>query len=148
MQKLLVLLFCVVLAAAASAQTPVKGVVRDSAGGVIPGAAILVRTASGVEQHALTDSAGRFELVRGVPAGGVLVVRAGGFAEKTQTPNGSGELEIVLEPARLFDSVTVTPTRTEQRLGDVAGSVGVIDREEIRHSPASVSDYVLRTVPP
>ena len=147
MQKLLVLLFCVVLPATASAQTPVRGVVRDSGGGVVPGAAILVRTASGVEQHALTDSFGRFELVRGVPAGGVLVVRAGGFAEKTHTLNGSGELEIVLEPARLLESVTVTPNRTEQRLGDVAGSVEVIDREEIRHSPAVVSDDVLRMVP-
>ncbi len=147
MQKLLVLLFCVVLPATASAQTPVRGVVRDSGGGVVPGAAILVRTASGVEQHALTDSFGRFELVRGVPAGGVLVVRAGGFAEKTHTLNGSGELEIVLEPARLLESVTVTPNRTEQRLGDVAASVEVIDREEIRHSPAVVSDDVLRMVP-
>ena len=41
----------------------------------------------------------------------------------------------------------MTPTRTEQRLGDVAGSVAVIDREEIRHSPAVLADDVLRTVP-
>jgi outer membrane receptor protein involved in Fe transport len=147
MQKLLVILFCVALSVTASAQTPVRGVVRDSAGLVVPQAAILVRTASGVEQHALTDSAGRFELIRGVPDGAVIVVRAGGFAEKTQTVNGTAELEIVLEPARVLESVTVTPNRTEQRLGDVAASVAIIDREEIRDSPAVVADDLLRTVP-
>jgi outer membrane receptor protein involved in Fe transport len=147
MQKLLVLLFCVVVPATAAAQAPVRGVVRDSAGGVIPGAAILVRTSSGLEQHALTNNEGRFELVRGVPAGGLIVVRAGGFAEKTQSVNGTADLEIVLEPARLLESVTVTPSRTEQRLGDIAASVAVIDREEIRDSPAVVADDVLRSVP-
>jgi iron complex outermembrane recepter protein len=147
MQKLLVIVFCVVLSAIAGAQAPVRGVVRDGTGAVVPAAAILVRTASGVEQHAVTDSAGRFELVRGVPAGGAIVIRAGGFAEKTQTVNGTGDLEIVLEPARQFEEITVTPSRTEQRLGDVAASIEVIDREEIRRSPAVVSDDLLRTVP-
>lgn len=147
MQKLLVVLLCVVLSAVASAQAPVRGVVRDSTGAVVPRAAILVRTASGVEQHAVTDSSGRFELVRGVPAGGSIVIRAGGFAEKTQTVNGPGDLEIVLEPARVLEEITVTPSRTEQRRGDVAASIEVIDREEIRHSAAVLSDDVLRTVP-
>jgi outer membrane receptor protein involved in Fe transport len=148
MKKVLALLVCLALPVAAHGQGPVKGVVRDSTGLVVSGAVIFVQTASGLEQHAVTRSDGRFELARGIPKGGTLVVRAGGFAEKTQAvAESSAELEIVLQPARLFDSVTVTPTRTEQRLGDIAASTHVIDQEEIRHSPAIMADDVLRTIP-
>ncbi|HZJ30180.1 MAG TPA: TonB-dependent receptor [Vicinamibacterales bacterium] len=148
MQKVLVLIFCLALPMTALGQGTVKGVVRDATGLVVSGAAISVQTASGVEQHAVTGPDGRFELARGIPSGAKLVVRAGGFAEKTQAiAESSSEIEVVLQPARLLESVTVTPTRTEQRLGDVAASTHVIDQEEIRHSPAVMADDVLRTVP-
>ncbi len=147
MKKVLVLLLCLALPVAAHGQGTVKGVVHDSTGLAVPGAAIFVQTAAGVEQHAVTGLDGRFELARGIPKGATLVVRAGGFAEKTQPVADSSELEVVLQPARLFDSVTVTPTRTEQRLGDIAASTHVIDQEEIRHSPAVMADDVLRTIP-
>ena len=148
MKKVLVLLFCLALPVAAHAQAPVKGVVRDSSGLVVVGAVIFVQTSSGVEQHGVTGNDGRFELARGIPKGATLVVRAGGFAEKTQAvAESSADLEVVLQPARLFDSVTVTPTRTEQRLGDIAASTHVIDQEEIRHSPAVMADDVLRSIP-
>jgi outer membrane receptor protein involved in Fe transport len=147
MRKLLAVLLFIGLPVAASAQGTITGTVRDSSGLVVPGAAILVRTSSGLEQHAVTGSDGRFQLTRGIPPGGQLVIRAGGFADKTQALNGTAELEIVLEPARLLEAVTVTPSRTEQRLGDVAASVEVIDRAEIRRSPAVVADDVLRSVP-
>jgi outer membrane receptor protein involved in Fe transport len=114
---------------------------------VVSGAVIFVQTAAGVEQHAVTQLDGRFELAQGIPKGATLVVRAGGFAEKSQPVTDSAELVVVLQPARLLESVTVTPTRTEQRLGDVAASAHVIDQEEIRHSPAVMADDVLRTIP-
>ena len=147
MKKLLALLFFVALPVAAHAQAPVRGIVRDSAGLVVSGAAIFVQTGSRVEQHAVTGPDGRFELVRGLPSGAILVVRAGGFAEKTQPIGESGDLEVVLQPARLLESVTVTPTRTEQRLGDVAASAHVIEQQEIRRSPAILADDVLRSIP-
>ena len=146
MQKLLAALFCLVLPVAAHAQS-VSGVVKDSSGAVVSGAAIIVQTSSGVEQRAVTDSEGRFELVRGVPSGAMLVVLAGGFAKKSQAVDGNGPLEIVLEPARYSDNVTVTPSRTEQRLGDIAASVNVIDKDEIRHSSAALADDLLRSSP-
>jgi|RhiMethySRZTD1v2_1073278.scaffolds.fasta_scaffold04707_5 outer membrane receptor protein involved in Fe transport len=148
MQKLVAFFICLALPAAAHAQATVKGVVRDPSGLVVAGAAIFVQTASGVEQHAVTGPEGRFELSRGVPSGATLIVRAGGFAEKSQ-PIGetTRELEIVLQPAALLEAVTVTPTRTEQRLGDIPASTHVIDQEEIRHSPALLADDVLRTIP-
>ncbi len=147
MQKLLAFLFCLVLPVAAHAQGAVSGVVKDGTGAVVAGAAIIVRTASGVEQRAVTQSNGRFELTRGVPSGATIIVLAGGFAEKTVTADNGRELEIVLELASRLESVTVTPSRTEQRLGDVPASVNIIDKDEIRHSPAALADDVLRSSP-
>jgi outer membrane receptor protein involved in Fe transport len=146
MRTLLSVFFCLALATAAAAQSVVTGVVRDESGGVISGASVLVRGASGLEQQTVTGPEGRFAIVRALGGQATLVVRAGGFAEKTQAIT-VGDIEVVLAPANVFESVTVTPTRTEQRLGDVAASVNVIDRATIRQSPATVVDDVLRLVP-
>jgi outer membrane receptor protein involved in Fe transport len=132
------------------AATPITGTVRDSAGGVIQGAAVIVRVASGAERQAVTDAAGRFTVTP--PAAGevILIVRATWFAESRRTLSATTvreALEIVLEPAGITDSVTVTPTRTEQRLGDVPASVSVIGRDEIRRSAAVLPDDLLRQLP-
>src|SRR5262245_17329965 len=98
MQKVLVLLFCLALPVAAFGQGTVKGVVRDSSGLPVAGAVIVIKTASGIEQHGVTGNDGRFELTRGIPKGATLVVKAGGFAEKTQAlVESSSELEVVLQ---------------------------------------------------
>jgi iron complex outermembrane recepter protein len=146
MRTILLVLFCVVAPVLAAAQTAITGIVRDETGAVVAGASILVRTDSRLEQRAVTGSDGRFSLQRGVDTGARLVVRAVGFAPREQeiTP---GEMEVVLQLAPHLESVTVTPTRTEQRLGDVPASVNVIDKETIRRSPAVVADDVLRLVP-
>jgi len=86
-----------------------------------------------------------------LPATGevTLIVRAGGFAESerrlTVTPE-KRDVEVVLMPAALLEEVTVTPTRTEQRLGDIPASINVLSAEDIRQSPAVVADDVLRQV--
>jgi outer membrane receptor protein involved in Fe transport len=134
---------------ASPGRSTVAGVVRDSSGGAVVGAVVVARFARS-EQQTVTGPDGRFSLEP--PAGEevVLVVRAGGFAESEQrlAPGAANqELTVVLMPATLFESVTVTPTRTEQRLGDVPASVNVLNSEDIRQSPAVVSDDVLRQVP-
>jgi iron complex outermembrane receptor protein len=146
MRTLFLALFCLTAPALALAQSAITGVVRDETGAVVSGASILVRTETGLEQRAVTGPDGRFSLERGVEGQARLVVRAVGFAEREQaiTP---GEVEVVLQLAPHLESVTVTPTRTEQRLGDVPASVNVIDKETIRRSPALVADDVLRLVP-
>ena len=53
----------------------------------------------------------------------------------------------MLSPAALLETVTVTPTRTEQRLGDIPASVNVVDERGDQASPALVADDVLRQVP-
>jgi|SoiMethySBSTD1v2_1073268.scaffolds.fasta_scaffold16728_6 outer membrane receptor protein involved in Fe transport len=142
---LFTVLLLVCVAAAASAQAVLSGVVKDESGAVVSGASVVVRTASGVERQTVTGPEGRFMIE--APGPGTLIVRAGGFAESQQSVSGGAEVEIVLKAPTLFESVTVTPGRTEQRLGDVPASVTVVDKEFIRQSPAFVADDVLRNVP-
>ena len=127
-------------------QAPLTGIVRDATGGAVSGATVILRTDSGAEQRTVTGSDGRFEFDR--PAGdATVVVRAGGFAPATEPVGGRAEFEIVLQPASLFEQVTVTPERSEQQLGTVPASVSVLDSSAIRLSPAVVADDVLRQIP-
>jgi outer membrane receptor protein involved in Fe transport len=146
MRILLCVLSLVMTAATAMAQTVVTGVVRDGSGGVVPNAAVTVRAAGGGQRQAVTGPDGRFSVE--APGSGevTLTVRAGGFAEKRQTVSG-GEVDVVLSPAGLLETVMVTPTRSEQRLGDVPASVSILTADDIRRSPAVVADDVLRQVP-
>jgi iron complex outermembrane receptor protein len=125
----------------------VSGVVHDSSGGVVSGAAVIVRVGSS-EFRVTTGPDGRFT-VDPITTGEVtVVVRAGGFAEKVQkAPASGGVIDITVEPATLLETVTVTPTRTEQRLGDIPASVSVVTSEAIQSSPALIADDVLRQVP-
>jgi outer membrane receptor protein involved in Fe transport len=133
-----------------AAGAPVSGVVRDQTGAVVTGASVVVKPASGTEHLALTGPDGRFAVEMPVEGDVTVIVRAGGFAEKSQQiGNGDRgrEVEIVLEPATILEAVTVTPSRTEQRLGDVPASMTILSREEIRQTPAVVADDVLRQIP-
>ena len=138
-------LFSLAVLSADAGQAGVTGVVKDEFGGVVSGASIIVRGGNGVERQTVTGPDGRFS-VDGPAAGGTIVVRAVGFAERS-VPASGGDVEVILQVARVFESITVTPTRTEQRLGDVPASVSIVDKETIRRSPAVVVDDVLRQVP-
>ena len=132
----------------ALAASSVSGVVHDSTGGVVSGAAVIVRLGSGPEQRVTTGPDGRFAVEAPGSGDATVVVRAGGFAEKTErVTDASRALDIVLSPAGLLETVTVTPARSEQRLGDIPASVSVMRSDEIRQSPAVVADDVLRQIP-
>ena len=141
---LFTLLLSLSIPAAATGQSVLSGIVKDESGAVVSGASVVVRSTSGVERQTVTGPEGRFMVEASGP--GTLIVRAGGFAEWQQSVSGTGEVEVVLKAPTLFESVTVTPTRTEQRLGDVPASVSVVDKDAIRQSPAVVADDVLRNV--
>jgi len=127
----------------------ITGVVKDSTGDVVSGASVIVRSGSGSERHATTGPDGRFTIDTQETGEVTVIVRAGGFAEKTEKVPAAqtGNVEVVLAPAGLFETVTVTPTRSEQRLGDTPASVNVVSSREIAASPALVADDVLRQVP-
>lgn len=139
------LLFALVLQVVAAGQGPVTGLVRDTTGAPISGAVV---TIEGTTERVMTNADGRFAV--GVPATGsiVMIVRANGFSEWRQTvPAGAKPLEVELLPAGVLETVTVTPARSEMRLGDVPASMSVLGRQEIHQSPAILADDVLRKLP-
>ena len=108
----------------------VTGTVRDIGGGIVSGASIVVRV-SGSEQQTVTGPDGRFTASAPAAAEVSIVVRAAGFAETRQTiAPGARRLnvDIVVAPATVTEAVTVTPTRSERRTGDVPASVSVMSR--------------------
>ena len=73
------------------------GVVRDSTGGAVAGAVVIVRTDSGGEQQTVTGPDGRFTIAAAVGRRVTLIVRAGGFAEKRADRHARArEIDIVL----------------------------------------------------
>ncbi len=129
------------------AAASLTGVVKDTTGAVVPGATVIVQTSSASAQT-VTGPDGRFTIDKAPAGSATLIVRAGGFGEKRQPVSpGSGEIEVVVSPSSRFETVTVTPTRTEQRLGDIPASVSVLTSQEIKASPAIIADDVLRQVP-
>jgi outer membrane receptor protein involved in Fe transport len=132
-----------------TAQPPLAGIVRDASGRVVPGAVVVVRADSGAEQRTVTAADGRFSVALPSPGPVTLLVSASGFSEARQTI-AAGAVEavsVVLQPASLAETVTVTASRMEQRLRDVPASVNVVTRDDIRYSPAVVADDVLRQIP-
>jgi outer membrane receptor protein involved in Fe transport len=112
-------------------------------------ASVLVRpVGGGPERQTTTGPDGRFTVE--VPDGDVtLIVRAGGFAEKTErigSGDHSRDLDITVTPAAVLETVTVTPTRNAQVVADIPASVNVVTSEEIKSSPAVIADDTLRQV--
>src|SRR6187399_3001698 len=105
--------------AEAAAQAAVSGIVKDEAGGAVSGAVVLVTGSSGLAQQTVSGPDGRFTLAMPPTGDLTLIVRAGGFAEWTQSVPANREIDVVLHIASLFETVTVTPTRSAKRLGDV-----------------------------
>ena len=124
-----------ILALAASS---LSGVVHDSTGGAVSGAAVIVAPASGAERADITGPDGRFTIeTPGHRRGDDRRPRRRLRREDAEgVASRADPIEITVEPATLLETVTVTPTRTEQRLGDVPASVNVLTSEEIQASPA------------
>jgi outer membrane receptor protein involved in Fe transport len=125
----------------------ISGTVHDPEGAVVAGATVIARTPAGAEERTLTGPDGKFAI--SLPPPFELTVLAGGFAQKKQQIASAAReaLDVRLSPAEHAEQVLVTPTRNEQRVGDVPASVNVLSREEIRQSPGVVADEVLRQVP-
>jgi outer membrane receptor protein involved in Fe transport len=143
------LLLTLLLTAQSLAMPGISGTVRDSSGQVIVGATVIARFVNGAEQQTVSGPDGRFSLAVAAPGDVTLLVRANSFDEfrRTLPAGAASDVSIVLTPASLSETVTVTASRMEQRLRDVPASVSVLNQEDIRRSPAVVADDVLRQVP-
>src|SRR6185436_13766819 len=88
----------------ALATSSISGVVRDATGGVVSGAAVIIRPAAGPEQRVTTGPDGRFAVDVGEARDVTVIVRAGGFAEKQErVTDVDRPLQIVLAPAQLLE---------------------------------------------
>ena len=145
---MMIAVLSLIAALAGGATSSVSGVVQDSTGAIVAGAAITARTSAG-EKLAVSGPDGRFTVETPATGSVTVVVRAGGFAVHQQTiaAPGGADLTIVLLPASLLEEVTVTASKTEQRLGDIPASISVLSSEDIKSSPAVVADDVLRQIP-
>ena len=124
---------------------PVTGTVRDTDGLAVSGALVEARTPDGRVVRVRTDADGRFTLA--LEGTAEIVVRGPGFAEAHATLPGASPVSIVLQPAALTETVTVTATATEQRSGDMPASIALVGRESIDRSAGLTADDVLRQVP-
>jgi outer membrane cobalamin receptor len=128
----------------------VNGVVRDSSGAVIVGAAVHVQKATW-EASTMTDGSGRF-LLSDVPEGiGTIDITAQGFMPEHKSFGSDEtpvvELEITLQPSQVSEQVVVSATRTEVRLAGTPGSAVLLSTVDVASTPALRVDDVLRQVP-
>ena len=110
-------MFSAFILALSLAQGSLTGIVKDTSGGTVSQATIVVRTGSTVTEQTVTGPDGTFTVA--AAPGSTLIVRAGGFAERQLPFPDNGTVEIVLSPAGVLETLTVTPARTEQLLGNV-----------------------------
>src|SRR5437868_13578843 len=122
------------LLALVMADPTISGTVKDTSGAAVPGASVTLQTAAGGDQRTVISGPdGHFSFNTVPPGATVLVVRAGGFAETRQSVSDSGgNVDVVLQPPTILETVVVTPGRQEQRLGDTPASVNVVTAEQIQ----------------
>ncbi len=128
----------------------VEGTVRDPSGAPVPHAEVVIN-AGNLRQATATDSDGSFAF-RGIPAEtGTVIVRVEGFTTLERKWKAQGDsatrLEIILSPELLMERVTVTASRREEPLRDVAASVRVLTPENLSTTAALALDDALRQVP-
>ena len=126
------------------------GVVLDQSGAAIGGAEVTVQSGD-FSATKTTNSEGQFEFT-GLPSRtSKITVRANGFSTDERNWRAREKdfqrVQIVLAPAPVTERVTVTATRTAQRLGDTASDVAVLTSRDLDSTAALTLDDKLRQVP-
>jgi len=129
-------------AVAASAQNTgsIGGVVKDSSGGVLPGADVVVtNTETGVEQRTVSSTDGRFQFPSVVPGTYVTSAEMSGFKKNASKPfqlhvGERLQFDLALEVGGTTEEITVTAEAPMLRTADA--SVGeVINNQFISNLP-------------
>jgi outer membrane receptor protein involved in Fe transport len=122
------------------------GVVLDASGAPIPGATVRVEVAGRAIEFE-TGADGRF-VVDQVTGEVTVIAAAPGFASATvrvATADG-GLVQIVLQPAPLTESITVTASRGTTHL-ETAGATSVLTSADLLTAAAPTIDDALRATP-
>jgi outer membrane receptor protein involved in Fe transport len=122
------------------------GSVKDGDGLPVVGALVEARAQDRRAVRGRTDAEGRFSLPA-LPEATEVIVRGSGFAEAHVSLADGSPLSIVLQPAALTETVTVTAAATEQRSGDLPASIALVGREALDRSAGLTADDVLRQIP-
>ena len=125
--------------------------VLDAQGLPIVGAQVTATLPAANLRRVATSSNEYFTLDRLAPGVYTVRVSASGFqfqdVSVDVTTQLSQSVEVRLKPSGITEQLTVTATRSEQRVADVPASINVVSSEQIEQSPAVVADDVLRQVP-
>jgi iron complex outermembrane recepter protein len=150
------LLLLASIALAQEGSGSVYGTVFDSTGAAISGATVKLSSpkASDLAASTTTDVNGIFRF-HNLPEGKYrLSVTAAGFTEATQDlmiiAGGSGNIELLLNPAAISGDVVIGATRTVESIAAIPGSVTIIDREQITQQSDlsnSLTDALGKLVP-
>jgi hypothetical protein len=107
---------------------------------------VLLQTSAGIQQQTVTGPDGRFTFE--TPPTSRHADRSRRRVRRgPEAGQRIGEIEITLRAAALLETVIVTPSETEQRLGDTPASVSLLTSTDSGSSPAVMADDVLRQVP-
>lgn len=111
----------------------------------------LIQLHGRVERQVHTDAEGRFSFSELPPGEYTLRVELEGFISVSHTiavmPGQTTSLNVSLTLAPLTETMTVTATLAEQRLGDIPTMISVLTRDEIKRSAGLTLDDVLKQVP-
>src|SRR4051812_47340662 len=150
--SLLALLLCLFLPAnhlaAQQSSSTLTGIVIDASGAPVAGATVTIEANGQQGTSVQTGTDGRFSIDSGnAQREGSLHVRANGFDE-TITPlaGAPAPLRVVLRPAPLMESVTVTGSRGATGV-DTAAATSVVTSAELLTSAAGALDDALRNTP-
>src|SRR6185312_2959546 len=125
------------LAAALGAQAPaLRGQVVAGNGLPVAGATVEAGGAT-----ATTDGEGRFALAS---AAASVTIRASGYEAETVVASPAAPLRVVLRPAPLAESVTVTASARNQATAAVPLATAVMGAERLQSSAAPNADSILR----
>lgn len=127
-----------------------EGIVRDSSGAPISGAVVRL-SGTGIRASQTTGNDGKFRFDALPAAQGSLTIERASFAtvqlKWDAHQQGSAPLEVVLPLQTLSHQVTVTATRTEEKVSDAAASVTVLDQQDLATSGGVTLDDALGQVP-
>ena len=144
----LILLLGSTTSAVLAGDSPVSGVVHDSAGAVVTGASVsLLNAQQTLVSATKTDSQGRFSMTGIANGGYLLVVSARGFSERRAAVNAgaadSTRLDIVLDPGAISEEVSITANPgSVQSVETMAQQVNVINEQQIGERAASITAQV------
>src|SRR5918993_2503223 len=134
-----------------TADRRIDATVLDTQGLPIVGAQVTATLPSANLRRAATSANERFTIDGLTPGIYTLRVSAAGFQTQDLsvdlTTQTSHTVEVRLRPGGITEQLTVTATRSEQRIADVPASVNVVSSEQIEQSPAVGANDILRQGP-